>query len=672
MSSPLSVLYVRLPCWKIYPGGVIYVADYVHKQRPEIGQHLLDLALIARSARQRALRERLAALRPDVVAFSWRNMQSFGPHPEDDALDVVMNFDHSGNWWRRLKSAIDAVSILYDYTASRLRNFAYMRLVRKMRPAARIVVGGTAVSIFGKQVAEKCPTDTIIVIGEGEDTMLSIVDGFSQPVGEFYYKDQKGQIEHRERAEAFDLSRLTAVDFPYIESIFPNFGSYLDGDFGINTKRGCPLQCHFCLYNQIEGAAQRYREPREVANEIESLNTRYGVKKFWFTDAQFCSTKKSAQHVEQILDELLARKLDISWSGYLRLNQLTPKLAQKMLATGMASVRSVIHRVAGTDRRIDAGLQARTADGLVQDLQGQRICESEGQAVHAAECARRNAPDAAHDHSENRRTVPTVRPRQRLAVHLFYRHPAEHAGGKTADRRACRASPSSARNRRRSNSPGRVFFARRVALAPIDIKPHAQSRTDGIKQPGLRNRVRKKHQRHADPLRRLQRGLFPITIGGETKDAEKQRADQIRRTRQGEAHRFQRLQFVHGLILVVGGGSAPGNYPATIIARPFGLESALRPVVRQCSPPSHGKRTEPPRPKNCWPESRYLRPRSAIGHAPYPCRPHRDGEMTGNFAAVTRTNFLQSAKNPAKPKVAGAQRRAAGFCRGTSPVPRLS
>ena len=35
-----SVLYVRLPCWKIYPGGVIYVADYIHKQRPGIDQHL--------------------------------------------------------------------------------------------------------------------------------------------------------------------------------------------------------------------------------------------------------------------------------------------------------------------------------------------------------------------------------------------------------------------------------------------------------------------------------------------------------------------------------------------------------------------------------------------------------------------------------------------------------
>ena len=49
-SAAGSVLYVRLPCWKIYPGGVIYVADYVHKQRPDVRQHLLDLALIRRSS----------------------------------------------------------------------------------------------------------------------------------------------------------------------------------------------------------------------------------------------------------------------------------------------------------------------------------------------------------------------------------------------------------------------------------------------------------------------------------------------------------------------------------------------------------------------------------------------------------------------------------------------
>jgi radical SAM superfamily enzyme YgiQ (UPF0313 family) len=333
-----SVLYVRLPCWKIYPGGVIYVADYVHKRRPDVRQHLLDLALVAPRARRRVLTEHLQSLRPDVVAFSWRNMQSFGPHPEDDALDVVMNFDHSPNPWRKLKAAKDAVRIIGDYVLSRFRNFGYMKLVRRMLPESRIVVGGTAVSIFGKYVAAKCPADTVVVIGEGEDTMLSVVDGFAKPLGDFYYKDAQGRVSHRAREGEFDLATLTAVDFSYVDSIFPAFKEYLGGDIGVHTKRGCPHQCHFCLYNKIEGAHQRYRDPVEIAREIETLRTRYGVRNIWFTDAQFCSTLRSVEHVEHILDELIARRLDVAWSGYLRLNHLTPALAKKMLASGISSI----------------------------------------------------------------------------------------------------------------------------------------------------------------------------------------------------------------------------------------------------------------------------------------------------------------------------------------------
>jgi radical SAM superfamily enzyme YgiQ (UPF0313 family) len=339
MTRPVqSVLYVRLPVWKIYPGGVIYVADFIHKERPHIRQELLDMALVPPGERRQALKRRIEAMKPDVVAFSWRNMQTFGPHPENDALDVVMNFDHSPNPLRRLKAAWDAVGIIWDYAASRLRNFAYMRLVRRLLPEARIVVGGTAVSIFGKYVAEKCPTDTVVVVGEGEQAMLSVVDGFEKPAGHHYYKDASGKVSHRPAEENFDLSRLTAVDFAYVESIFPGFRDYLDGYIGVHTKRGCPFQCHFCLYNKIEGARQRFREPAEVAKEVETLNKVYGVKFIWFTDAQFCSTLRSTRHVEAILDEMLARKVDVHWTGYLRLNHLTADIARKMLQSGLVSI----------------------------------------------------------------------------------------------------------------------------------------------------------------------------------------------------------------------------------------------------------------------------------------------------------------------------------------------
>ena len=168
MTKPVrSILYVRLPVWKIWPGGVVYLADFIHKQRPELRQEILDLALVAPGRRRAALKKRLMELRPDVVAFSWRNMQTFGPHPENDALDVVMNFDHSPNLWKRVKAAWQAVGIIADYAGQRLRNLGYLKLVRSLSPKTRLVVGGTAVSIFGRYVAERCPTDTVVVVGEG-------------------------------------------------------------------------------------------------------------------------------------------------------------------------------------------------------------------------------------------------------------------------------------------------------------------------------------------------------------------------------------------------------------------------------------------------------------------------------------------------------------------------
>ncbi len=336
-----TVLYVRLPVWKIWPGGVVYLADFIHKQRPEVRQEILDLALVAPGRRRARLRERIVELRPDVVAFSWRNMQTFGPHPENDALEVVMNFDHSPSLWRRARAAWDAAGIIWDYAAARLRNFGFIELARRLLPDARLVVGGTAVSIFGKTIVRKCPTDTVVVIGEGEKALLSVVDGFNgcnPPAGHYWYKDAAGTIIHRPADENFDLARLTAVDFPYIESIFPGFREYLDGTIGVHTKRGCPFMCHFCLYNKIEGDRQRYRDAAEVAKEVEVLSKVYGVKHIWFTDAQFCSTRRSTQHVEAILDEMIARQVKVRWTGYLRLNHLTHDIAAKMLATGLESI----------------------------------------------------------------------------------------------------------------------------------------------------------------------------------------------------------------------------------------------------------------------------------------------------------------------------------------------
>jgi len=74
------------------------------------------------------------------------------------------------------------------------------------------------------------------------------------------------------RARRLRLANLTAVDFPYIESMFPDFGQYLGDDIGVHTKRGCPFQCHFCLYNKMRARASA-TATRPRSQGIEMLNS---------------------------------------------------------------------------------------------------------------------------------------------------------------------------------------------------------------------------------------------------------------------------------------------------------------------------------------------------------------------------------------------------------------
>lgn len=332
-----SILYIRLPCWKIYPGGMVYVADFIHKKRSHIKQSILDLALVEQSKRKETIKRYLTETQPDAVAFSWRNMQTFGPNPDNDALDIVMAYDHSPKLIDKVKAAGGAISIISDYISMRVNNFKYMRMVRKMLPESKIIVGGTAVSLFAKYVIKKCPPNSYAVIGEGEDTMLSIIDG-TKPSGDYLYRDGQGQVHSGKREEFFDLKEMTAVDFHYIKSIFPEFTEYLGGYIGVQTKRGCPYKCLFCLYTSIEGTGMRFRDPDEVGKEVQMLEKEFGVRNIWFTDAQFCSTPKSYNHAELIMDSMLERKIDVQWTGYLRLDNLNQSLATKMINTGICSI----------------------------------------------------------------------------------------------------------------------------------------------------------------------------------------------------------------------------------------------------------------------------------------------------------------------------------------------
>jgi len=335
-----SILYVFLPCKKVYPIGVTYLADYIHRHKPDVRQRILDLSLYPKEQRGKVLRETAAACSPDLVCFSWRDIQIFSPHEGDSSLEHAFNFYFASDPLKRLVASFAGLKQLYRYYDHIRTILSYPWLIRKEFPGAQLMIGGGAFTAFADQLIEKLPEGTIGILGEGEDAILKVLTGESLE-GERYIVRENGRVCKGQQSKPASLETLT-VDLPYLTSIFPQYTAYVGECIGVQTKRGCPYDCAFCLYPYIEGKRVRYRPPAMVVRDIAQHYRQWGVRRFWFTDAQFITGKEAYPQCTEILERILHEKLEIEWSGYVRTSLITAELAKLMVRSGVGDLEVAI------------------------------------------------------------------------------------------------------------------------------------------------------------------------------------------------------------------------------------------------------------------------------------------------------------------------------------------
>jgi radical SAM superfamily enzyme YgiQ (UPF0313 family) len=335
-----SILYVFLPCKKVYPIGVTYLADFIHRRKPDVRQRILDLSLFPDAQRISAVRDAATEFKPDLVCFSWRDIQIFSPHEGDSSLEHAFNFYFASNPLKRIAASFAGVKQLYRYYSHIRAALSYPWLVAKEFPKAQIMIGGGAFTAFADQLIQKLPEGTIGILGEGEDAILKVIEGQSLEKERYILREGKTVRKGQQGSPAL-LDALT-VDLPYLTSIFPQHREYLGESIGVQSKRGCPYDCAFCLYPYIEGKRVRYRPPSMVVKDISQHYHQWGARRFWFTDAQFITGKEAYPQCTEILERILVEKLEIEWSGYIRTSLITPELAKLMVRSGVGDLEVAI------------------------------------------------------------------------------------------------------------------------------------------------------------------------------------------------------------------------------------------------------------------------------------------------------------------------------------------
>ena len=122
---------------------------------------------------------------------------------------------------------------------------------------------------------------------------------------------------------------LFPMDKYYGYSVIPNYNEAV-------TSRGCEGACHFCYEwwlvdprNPRDFSSHRTRGGRAVADEMELLNKKYGVKALTFMDDDFNSDRQKMVDLVEALEE---KKLDMSWfclsraQNFIRDADLVPRL----------------------------------------------------------------------------------------------------------------------------------------------------------------------------------------------------------------------------------------------------------------------------------------------------------------------------------------------------------
>lgn len=267
---------------RVYPIGIVLLAGILKKKGHQM--EIVDLNL--GQDPYGVLQEKLLDFRPEVVGFSLRNIDPLGNKN---------------------------TSLLPQFVAA-------VRLTACILPEARLVAGGTGFSLFPVRIMQELPELDYGIVGEGEHVFPTLLESLDSPgplPGLCIRQGEKVQL--LPPAADFDMAGYIAPDrtlwdvTPYLD-----LNSYAPS-IGIETKRGCPFNCSYCVYPQLQGRRLRCRNVADVVDEVEFLHKEYGVEQFHFNDPVINIPRG---HLEGICREILKRKLKIRWDGFFREDHL--------------------------------------------------------------------------------------------------------------------------------------------------------------------------------------------------------------------------------------------------------------------------------------------------------------------------------------------------------------
>ncbi len=348
MTLVVSTNQVKAPI--VLPLGPNIIVSSLRKHNLPV--KFLDLCFSDSPAED--LKNKINETKPDIVAISVRN--------SDNVIMVNQQFYLDG-----VKPYIDICK----------------------KAGCIVVIGGAAVGSFKEKAFCYLEPDYAIV-GEGEVTLPKLIKALEEKSrtdnipGVVGYHN--GVITSEKWRPISDLTEIPLPDYDLYDNRYFTFSKntpmgLIRLKVGVQTKRGCPFNCIYCNYPQIEGRSIRYRKPESIVNEMKMTIEKYNDIEFEMADSIF---NYPPDFAESICDKIISSGLKVKWSATCNPAYMTESLLDKMINAGCTKVEF------GIDTACDKMITSlRKSFSVLDIINAAKLCREKKATVYVLFAFRR-------------------------------------------------------------------------------------------------------------------------------------------------------------------------------------------------------------------------------------------------------------------------------------------
>jgi putative variant cofactor biosynthesis B12-binding/radical SAM domain protein 1 len=191
-------------------------------------------------------------------------------------------------------------------------------VVKERSPECVIIIGGSGFTLFSTRLMKEVPEAHLGFCGEADTGFPLLIDHLETPweiPGTLWRRGDEILGEGRATSCGRLMDELPHPDWHLFDPGRYQYRNEYVAFMGVETKRGCPNHCRYCLYPALQGSSLRLRSPIRVVDELELLRRTFQIKLVHFTDPV---VNQPVGHLRSICKEILKRRLEINWTGFFR------------------------------------------------------------------------------------------------------------------------------------------------------------------------------------------------------------------------------------------------------------------------------------------------------------------------------------------------------------------